>query len=66
DPDAGAAGDEAAYVARIGQLTGRLPPPPPQAPPPPPPGPPPNWYPDPSGRFRLRYWDGYSWTGHTA
>jgi RsiW-degrading membrane proteinase PrsW (M82 family) len=68
DPDAPApAQQEAEYVARIAQLTGRLPAPPPQAAaPPPPPGPPPNWYPDPSGRFRLRYWDGYSWTGHTS
>ena len=57
--------EEASYVARIGQLTGRLPAPPP-APPPPPPGPPPTGYPDPSGRFRLRYWDGYAWTGHVA
>ena len=66
DPDAVApAQEEAAYVTRIGQLTGRLPAPP-QVPPPPPPGPPPNWYPDPSGRFRLRYWDGYAWTGHVA
>jgi protease PrsW len=65
DPDAAPDQEEAEYVARIAQLTGKLPPPPP-APPPPPPGPPPNWYPDPSGRFRLRYWDGYAWTGHTA
>jgi RsiW-degrading membrane proteinase PrsW (M82 family) len=66
DPDAvSPAKEEADLVGRIGQLTGRLPPPPP-APPPPQPGPPPDWYPDPSGRFRLRYWDGYAWTGHTA
>ena len=66
DPDVPApAKDEADLVGRIGALTGRLPPAPP-APPPPPHGPPPNWYPDPSGRFRLRYWDGYAWTGHTA
>jgi RsiW-degrading membrane proteinase PrsW (M82 family) len=66
DPDVvSPAKDEADLVGRIGQLTGRLPPPPP-APPPPQPGPPPNWYPDPSGRFRLRYWDGYAWTGYTA
>jgi RsiW-degrading membrane proteinase PrsW (M82 family) len=66
DPDVvSPATDEADLVGRIGQLTGRLPPPPP-APAPPPPGPPPDWYPDPSGRFRLRYWDGYAWTGHTA
>jgi RsiW-degrading membrane proteinase PrsW (M82 family) len=66
DPDVPAPQkDEADLVGRIGQLTGRLPPAPP-APAPPPAGPPPDWYPDPSGRFRLRYWDGYSWTGHTA
>jgi RsiW-degrading membrane proteinase PrsW (M82 family) len=66
DPDIVApATDEADLVGRIGQLTGRLPPPPP-VPSPPPPGPPPDWYPDPSGRFRLRYWDGYAWTGYTA
>jgi uncharacterized RDD family membrane protein YckC len=28
--------------------------------------PPANWYPDPSGRARLRYWDGSRWTDHTA
>jgi RsiW-degrading membrane proteinase PrsW (M82 family) len=66
DPDVVSPGkDEADLVGRIGQLTGRLPAPP-HAPPRPQPGPPPNWYPDPSGRFRLRYWDGYAWTGHTA
>lgn len=66
DPDAAAPqAEEAALVARLGELTGRAPPPPP-VPAAPPPGPPPNWYPDPSGRFRLRYWDGYAWTGHTA
>jgi hypothetical protein len=25
-----------------------------------------DWYPDPSGRARLRYWDGIAWTDHTA
>ena len=26
----------------------------------------PNWYPDPSGRFHLRYWSGQSWTNHVS
>jgi uncharacterized RDD family membrane protein YckC len=40
----------------------------PAQPPPPaaPPLPPANWYPDPSGHARLRYWDGSRWTDHTA
>jgi len=25
-----------------------------------------NWYPDPMGRFELRYWDGSEWTGHVS
>ena len=25
-----------------------------------------NWYADPSGRARLRWWDGTAWTEHTA
>src|SRR5262245_42438024 len=25
-----------------------------------------GWYPDPSGAFRLRYWDGGRWTEHTS
>jgi uncharacterized RDD family membrane protein YckC len=36
---------------------------------PPPPGPtaaPANWYPDPGGEKRLRWWDGQRWTDHTA
>lgn len=32
----------------------------------PPPLPPANWYPDPQGIARLRYWDGGAWTEHTA
>lgn len=28
--------------------------------------PPANWYPDPHGLKRLRYWDGAQWTEHTA
>ena len=36
------------------------------APPPPPSLPPANWYPDPHGVKRLRFWDGAQWTDHTA
>jgi hypothetical protein len=25
-----------------------------------------NWYPDPSGRYELRYWDGSQWTEHVS
>ena len=25
-----------------------------------------SWYPDPSKRFELRYWDGAEWTEHVA
>jgi hypothetical protein len=25
-----------------------------------------DWYPDPAGRYRLRYWDGSRWTDHVA
>jgi uncharacterized RDD family membrane protein YckC len=28
--------------------------------------PPADWYPDPHGQKRLRYWDGENWTEHTA
>jgi hypothetical protein len=50
------------------------PPPPPPPPPaqseqasyPPPPGGAPNWYDDPAGEKRLRYWDGSQWTHHVA
>lgn len=30
------------------------------------PGPAAGWFPDPYGRFDLRYWDGTEWTGHVA
>jgi hypothetical protein len=32
----------------------------------PPPGGKADWYPDPQGQARLRYYDGQSWTDHTA
>ncbi|NBU94785.1 MAG: DUF2510 domain-containing protein [Actinobacteria bacterium] len=25
-----------------------------------------GWYPDPSSRFELRYWDGTRWTEHVS
>ena len=25
-----------------------------------------RWYPDPTGRFQFRYWDGTAWTAHVA
>jgi uncharacterized RDD family membrane protein YckC len=25
-----------------------------------------DWYPDPQGHARLRYWDGHNWTDHTS
>jgi uncharacterized RDD family membrane protein YckC len=47
--------------------------PPPTGVPAPPSAPPPgggqqkaDWYPDPQGQARLRYWDGQRWTDHTS
>jgi uncharacterized RDD family membrane protein YckC len=47
--------------------------PPPGGAPAPPSAPPPgggeqkaDWYPDPQGQARLRYWDGHNWTDHTS
>jgi hypothetical protein len=34
--------------------------------PPPPQNPPADWYPDPHGQARLRWWDGSQWTDQTA
>jgi hypothetical protein len=65
-------GAEAEEVARAlaDTVKGRKPAPPPPPPPPPPPkpaaGPPAQWFPDPTGKARLRYWDGTAWTSHTA
>ncbi|WP_367281253.1 DUF2510 domain-containing protein [Demequina lignilytica] len=42
------------------------PPPPPPPPPPPADAKPADWYADPKGEARLRYWDGARWTEHTA
>src|SRR3954447_2197415 len=28
--------------------------------------PPANWYPDPSGQYQVRYWDGGRWTEHVS
>src|SRR5689334_14330718 len=42
------------------------PPPSQPAEPPPPPGGTADWYPDPKGLKRLRYWDGTQWTDHVA
>ena len=39
---------------------------PPQSVDAPPPGGAADWYPDPRGEKRLRYWDGTQWTHHTA
>ena len=25
-----------------------------------------GWYPDPSGRYEMRYWDGLAWTEHVS
>jgi hypothetical protein len=38
----------------------------PEAPPQPVSLTPAGWYPDPSGRFEMRYWDGTAWTEHVA
>jgi Protein of unknown function (DUF2510) len=34
--------------------------------PPPPYDPAPAWWPDPTGRFAKRWWDGHQWTAHVA
>jgi hypothetical protein len=41
-------------------------PPPPQQPQPQQPAQKADWYPDPHGQARLRYWDGQRWTEHTS
>ena len=57
----------------LGSQPGPAPPPPPPPPaaaqqpdPPPPPGGAADWYPDPRGEKRLRYYDGAQWTHHVA
>jgi Protein of unknown function (DUF2510) len=51
-------------AANAGQVSSTAPPPPP--PPPPPPNVPEGWYPDPNNSSVQRYWDGTTWTEHTA
>jgi len=73
-PEAQAAAQHAAQVARTAppQPGGwPVPPVPPAAPPAPlppapvaPGAPPPGWHPDPYGSPGLRWWDGTAWTGH--
>jgi uncharacterized RDD family membrane protein YckC len=74
--DKNAAGSPAGQVG-AGQFGGAAPygAPPPSGPPAPAPAssPPPgggdqkaDWYPDPQGQARLRYWDGQRWTDHTS
>jgi hypothetical protein len=53
----GAAEAPTAYEQPVGQGA----PPPPDRP-----GTPADWYPDPKGEKRLRYWDGSQWTEHVA
>ncbi len=54
-----------AYSAPAVPMAGAVPPPPPPAPVPTN-LPPADWYADPKGEARLRYWDGAVWTDHTA
>jgi hypothetical protein len=61
-PGAGAAQQPPAYAPP----PAAAPPAPAQAAPPPPPGGTPDWYPDPRGEKRLRYYDGNQWTDHVA
>jgi len=69
-----APGHEGGVPASVGvrpAQTGVAPPAPTSVPATPSPSPaaaqaPADWYPDPSGKKRLRYWDGSVWTDHTA
>src|SRR4051794_9052701 len=58
-----------AIGAPAAPLSFGAPPPPSGSPvdaPPPQGAQPANWYPDPHGQVRLRYWDGQRWTEHTS
>lgn len=61
-------GHEAEQLARQldRALAAAVAPPPPPPPPEPAPAFPADWYPDPHGKARLRYWDGSAWTDHVA
>jgi hypothetical protein len=63
------AADAALAQAEAQAANGEPPPQPAQPEPPPQPAeslPAADWYDDPYGQTRLRYWDGQSWTQHTA
>jgi uncharacterized RDD family membrane protein YckC len=63
-------GQAAAQFAPTSGWSGPPPSGPPVQQPPPPQQQPPaqaaDWYPDPQGQARLRYWDGERWTDHTS
>ena len=56
-------GGGAPAVATAGTVA---PPPPAAVAPPPPTAPAADWYPDPSARHEVRYWDGTTWTPHVS
>lgn len=67
DPGAGPATPPASAPATPGPSPAAAPTPqPPPSQPPPQQNPPADWYPDPHGQARLRWWDGNQWTDQTA
>jgi hypothetical protein len=65
-PPPGQAGGGGYAAAPAPQATSVQPIAPPGGGTPPPPGGTPDWYPDPRGEKRLRYYDGNGWTEHVA